>query len=310
MKGWKRGLFVAYLACLLAVTASFFAWSLGSGLHPAVKFLCFVLALVVFAGFCAGLAALVLSFAHERAALQVGPDGVVNIEKSALESCARSALSQFDDVTVAAVHATVYERKGNAVMDFTVVAVPHGTDSLMSIAARMQASVKRSIEAFTDHEVRYVGVNFIEPKTKDDVRAVRAAAERYASGPYRPARCRADGAGGDEPGRADPTPDVSPAREDGPGEAAPTLVDRLRGLWARRDPGEDVVDTPAVVREAEPAAEGAGKEAAGPADAAPAADGRVGEVPAAGAADGPGPHEGAVDVPQPEHEPETKNGGA
>lgn len=178
MKAWKRNLLIAYLACSAVMVVFFLMFAFGSGLIGLLKFCCLLLGVAVAAGVCVGAVLVVLSYVHERATLQAGPGGAINIERSALESTARRALAQIDGIlTVVGVRATVLERKDGAVIDMTVTAVPRTSGSLMVTAGAVQTSVKQAVEAFTDHEVRYVAVNFVEPRSH---REAKAADERPA----------------------------------------------------------------------------------------------------------------------------------
>lgn len=235
MKVWKRNLLIAYLICDALLVVFFYLYMFGSPTAPFFKFLLFVLGLVVIAGIFVGIYAVIYAFMHEHATLHSGPGGAINIERSALESTARRALAGVPAVSIQKVTANVIERKNAPVIDFTVVAVPRGTDSLMALAGSMQSVVKQSIETFTDREVRYVAVNFIEPRRRSKAVPFDVAQPRDAQGCS--GSCAASPA-------EHPVADSAPVNE----EKTP-LWGRIK-TWAaashaKRD--EDVLETDAVV---------------------------------------------------------------
>lgn len=235
MKAWKRNLLIAYLICDALLVVFFYLYMLGSLTAPFLKFLLFILGLVVIAGIFVGIYAVIYAFMHEHATLHSGPGGAINIERSALESTARRALASVPAVSIQKVTANVIERKNAPIIDFTVVAVPRGTDSLMALASAMQGVVKQSIETFTDREVRYVAVNFIEPRRRSKTEpfdVIRPRDTQDCSGP-----CTASSA-------EHPVADSVPASEE-----KASLWSRIK-TWAaashaKRD--EDVLETDAVV---------------------------------------------------------------
>lgn len=182
MKAWKRNLLIAYLICDALLVVFFYLYMFGSLTAPFLNFLLFILGLVVIAGIFVGIYAVIYAFMHEHATLHSGPGGAINIERSALESTARRALASVPAVSIQKVTANVIERKNAPVIDFTVVAVPHGTDSLMALASAMQGVVKQSIETFTDREVRYVAVNFIESRRRSKTMPFDVVQPRDAQG--------------------------------------------------------------------------------------------------------------------------------
>lgn len=249
MKAWKRNLLIIYLLCSALMVVFFYLLLFGSTWSPFAKFLLFVVGLVAIAGILAGIYVVIYAFAHEHATLHAGPGGIINIERSALESTARRALAGVKGITVQNVRANVIERKGVPVIDVTVTAIPFGDDSLMTTASQIQTAVKRSVEGFTDHEVRYVAVNFIEPRKRDEIKAAAAsvdkrAAEGHAAPRFVPgssARTAADA----EAVRQ------KPAHEHGTNAATSkaSLWERARArVAATRDTkDEDIVETEAVV---------------------------------------------------------------
>lgn len=253
MKAWKRNLLIAYLICNILMVVFFYIFALGSSLGPFLKFLLFLLGLAVILGIFVGIYIVVYAFAHEHATLHAGPGGIINIERSALESTARRALASVPGISVQHVRAAVIERKGVPVIDMTVTAIPFGEDSLMTTATQIQSSVKRAVEGFTDHEVRYVAVNFVEPRKRDEIKAAADAVDkRAAAGSFAPQYTSAhptktsvdEEAVQQQANRAASAPHVS-------------LWDRAKARMAatHEAKNEDVVETDAVVQTVETAAE-------------------------------------------------------
>ena len=257
MKAWKRNLLIAYLLCNVLMVIFFYMLMLDSSLAGFVKFLLFVVGLVVIAGICVGIYVVVYAFAHEHATLHAGPGGIINIERSALESTARRALASVKDITVQHVRANVIERKGEPVIDVTVTAIPYGEESLMTTASQIQTAVKRSVEGFTDHEVRYVAVNFVEPRKRDEVKAAAAVVDkRVASGDVAPrytpgSAAKTDGdVAATQKKASSPAPAaVSSVPVAEPATPKASLWDRAKARMAstREAKDEDVVETEAVV---------------------------------------------------------------
>ena len=242
MKVWKRNLLIVYLACTALLVVFFYIYMLNSLTAPFLKFLLFVLGLAVIAGLFVGVYVVIYAFTHEHATLHAGPDGAINIERSALESTARRAMTSIPDVYVQNVRANVIERKGGPVIDFTVTAIPLGAESLMVTAGRIQSNTKQAVEAFTDHEVRYVAVNFVEPKKRADVAAAKAAVDANVASGHTSAHNNSatfgSQVGGASKGVEDPRPSLW--------DRAKARAEKSR---SRRD--EDVVETEAVVETVE-----------------------------------------------------------
>lgn len=255
MQVWKRNLLIAYVACSTLAIVFYYVLTAVSSWPLFVKVLLYLLGFVLIAGTGAGLLLVVRAFVHERATLHVGSGGTINIERSALESTARRALSSFDDLTLEKVVARVVERRGDPVIDVTVTAVPYGAESLMATAGRIQTAVKQSVEAFTDHEVRYVAVNFVEPHRRSEVKAAERAVDARAAEGYTPKPYEGtDGAGPFVPACPRETLEPRPRLW----ERFRDCLSRIRGARAKvRD--EDIVETPAHV---EPAADSAGDDGA------------------------------------------------
>ncbi len=267
MKVWKRNLLIAYLVCSALLVIFFYIYMLGSSTAPFLKFLLFVLGLAVIAGLFVGIYFVIYAFVHEHATLHSGPDGTINIERSALESTARRAMASIPDISVQNVRANVIERKGGPVIDLTVTAIPRGAESLMATAGRIQTSTKRAVEAFTDHEVRYVAVNFVEPKKRTDVAAAEAAVDARAAAGYVPPRY-------DSSNEATAASDGQSDAGTKAKEAKPSFWDRAKAraeaTRAKRD--EDVVETEAVVETIEPVAGDGAQTTSDPQPAAEAVD--------------------------------------
>ncbi len=256
MKTWKRNLLIVYLICTVLATVFYYILLFESGFHPALKALLMLPGLALVAGAVAALYLVVYGILHEKATLHAGSGGTINIERSALESTARRALSSIEGISLQHVVARVVERKGEPVIDLTVTAVPFGAESLMATAGRIQTSAKQAVEAFTDHEVRYVAVNFVEPQRRSEVKAAQEAVDARAAADYVPPRY--EGIDDAEPFRP------SYARTD----AAEVPVEPKTSLWerfkervaasrAQRD--EDVVETRAVVEDVPADGEAAGR---------------------------------------------------
>ncbi len=274
MKTWKRNLLIAYLVCTVVATVFFYILLFASGYHPAAKALLALAGLALVGGAVVALYTVVAGILHERATLHAGPGGTINIERSALESTARRALSSIEGVSLQHVSARVVERKGEPVIDLTVTAVPFGAESLMATAGRIQTASKQAVEAFTDHEVRYVAVNFVEPRRRGEVKAAQEAVDARAAADYVPPKC--EGIDDAAPFRPSYVPeDAAPA---GPAEPKASLWERAKArvAAARVQRDEDVVETDAVVEDAAPA----GEAGSAPDDAQAAGAGEDPAVPA------------------------------
>lgn len=173
MRSIKRvGLLVCSIASILISCAmGFLAWipdmdyylaQLGPGV---VSVLISIVALLSFIAGVYTLVRAIKMFTRKTAQLSSSTDGSISIERSALVSAAKKAASKVPNVVIQSVDVEVIQRKGSAVLDVAIVAAPTGTsDSLMAIAHAIENSVKQSLEAFTEREVRYVAVNFVERK--------------------------------------------------------------------------------------------------------------------------------------------------
>ena len=201
MSTFKRTFMIAYLVCSLAVLVLFaLALLLPGGadmmafLHSCVPLaillilvlLVMIVGLVAYTG-----AALLMSITRATARLRATESGEISIEKSALVSTASRALEQVSDMTLQGLTVDVLQRGDTAIIDARVVATPLGTDSLMTLAGRIQATTKRALEAFTEHEVRYVAVNFVEPRRRGEQMSAGPDPDTYES-PFEGARERAE----------------------------------------------------------------------------------------------------------------------
>lgn len=237
MKTWKRNLLIGYTACGAIAVVVYFSLLYGSSMWAFFKFLLTLvgIGLIAGVGVCGYL--VVYAFIHEHATLHAGPEGAINIERSALESTARRALAGVDGITVQRVAASVIGHRGEPVIDVSITAVPYGPSSLMATAGRIQSSVKRAVEAFTDHEVRYVAVNFVEPRRREEMKAAQASVDARAAEGYVPPRYTSDTAY--RPSRDEKSSVWQRVKE--------RVSARVEASRARKD--EDVVETQAVVED-------------------------------------------------------------
>ncbi len=180
MKTWKRNALIAYLVCCLIAIVAYCILVLSSGFPGFFRFLLLIPCVALLAGLCLGCYILVKSLSRRQAMLHSGPGGVVNIELGALESTARRSLASLQGISLIKVEAVVSDRKGSPVIDMSVTAVPFGVESLMTTANRIERSVKQAVESFTDHEVRSVSVNFVEPQNKEERKAAEDAVDARA----------------------------------------------------------------------------------------------------------------------------------
>lgn len=317
MSTLRRTLLIVYVACSLIILVLFACMLLVPAGLPMLDFLrrCTPLAALLVLACIAMLAGLVLTgvvvivraYTHTAARLGANETGTISIEKGALVSTAARALGDIDNVAVQDVKVDVIPRGDTAVIDLSVTAVPLGTDSLMALAGRIQGATKRAIETFTEHEVRYVAVNFVESRRlRGDSSSFGAAAE----GASRTATAFAGSAFGEEPrdagshepkdtafGASNPDPSAAGAsfggtaqdkaagasfgsplpfggRDAKEGEAGGSLLDRVKSRISslrERLEADEEVETQAYVVE----------EASGGATGAPAASARPdAEVPA------------------------------
>lgn len=223
-----------------------------------------------------GLYRAILQFARDTAQLSASEDGSISIERAALVSVARRSLAGNRALRVESVDVQVVPRKGTTVLDVTVVATPRDSDALMTLAADIQRQTKQTLEAFTEHEVRYVAVNFVEDRrhaddagatakgapatavTKDaqtEVPAPDAAAQDAATPDAAPAEAADEPAGsapvhvtGDASAAAPATTPEGTAAYETVREKRPSLISRLGRRVGRggAEPAEVIVDTPAV----------------------------------------------------------------
>lgn len=284
MSTFKRAFMIAYLICSLVVLVLFALALLLPGGAAMMAFLhgCIPLAvllvlvmIVALVGLIAytGLAVLV-TITRASARLRATESGEISIEKSALVSTASRALAQVEDMTLQGLTVDVLQRGDTAVIDAKVTATPLGTDSLMTLASRIQGTTKRALEAFTEHEVRYVAVNFVEPRRRGEQMGAGPDPDAYES-PFEEMRARAEAqakqdeacraAEARERAAAQATAAAAPAAQpvteadvatDGAeagtpvSEKKPSLWERAKakaaGLRSRLD-AEDVVETQAEV---------------------------------------------------------------
>lgn len=294
MSTFKRVFMIAYLVCSLAVLVLFALALLLPGGAAMMAFLhgCVPLAVLLVLVLLVDLVGLVAytgltvltAITRGSARLRATESGEISIEKSALVSTASRALEQVSDMTLQGLTVDVLQRGDTAVIDARVTATPLGTDSLMALAGRIQATTKRALEAFTEHEVRYVAVNFVEPRRRGEQMGAGPDPDLYES-PFEAAREqaaqeqarrrdadheRADAQGAtasfaeeplaQEPAVAEPAFVAQPVPDEAPAKK-PSLWERAKakasGLRSRLD-AEDVVETHAeVVSDATPAAAGA-----------------------------------------------------
>lgn len=177
MSTFKRVALIATVASSAVVTVLFalILWHPGgAGLAGALRDMPILLglaslvALMALCGVVAGVVRVVRTFTHVAARLSANDSGSISIEKSALVSVAQGALARVPNLTVQNIEVDVVPKRSGAVLDVEVLASPLGTDSLMTLAQGMQGAVKRALEAFTEHEVRYVSVKFVESRRRGE----------------------------------------------------------------------------------------------------------------------------------------------
>ena len=180
MKPWKRNVLIAFLISTATVIILSVVWlfhpegdSLLTFMRGSIplKLLFALAALIAFLGVAYGVYIIVDSLIHSRESLYTGEEGNITISTSALVSTARRALDKIENITVQDVKANVLQRKGEAAITMKVKVIPRGIESLMATASQIQKTCKQSIEAFTEHEVLYVSVDYIEPKKRSDIDA-------------------------------------------------------------------------------------------------------------------------------------------
>lgn len=177
MSTFKRSALVACVAGLVLVAVIFciLLWApIGMDVLgvlrgiPVLLGLASVFAALALIGAGWGVVRMVQTFTRTAARLSATDSGSISIEKSALVSVAAGALTGVPNVTVQAITVDVVPRRDTAVIDAEVTATPRGTDSLMALAADIQRLTKRALESFTEHEVRYVAVRFVESKRRGE----------------------------------------------------------------------------------------------------------------------------------------------
>ena len=200
MSTFKRSALVACVAGLVLVVVIFciLLWApIGMDVLgvlrgiPVLLGLASVFAALAIIGAGWGVVRVVQEFTRTAARLSATDAGSISIEKSALVSVAAGALAGVPNVTVQAITVDVVPRRDTAVIDAEVTATPRGTDSLMALAADIQRLTKRALESFTEHEVRYVAVRFVESKRRGEpmsagVKTLPADDGEHAASPASP----------------------------------------------------------------------------------------------------------------------------
>ena len=281
MSTFKRGAFIAVVACTSA-TAVLFAlilWHPGGAVLastlrdvPVLLGLASLVALLALAGAVGGIVRIVQTFTHVAARLSANETGSISIEKSALVSVAQGALARIPNLSVQRIAVDVVPKRGSAVLDVDVLASPLGTQSLMALATSIQTEAKRALEAFTEHEVRYVSVKFVESHRRGESLADEGGKRSAKPAPAPEVR--------EEPA---PAPTPQPAE---PAVARPTAeAPEKASLWSRakaragrlraRVDDDGPVMTQAVVTDA--AEEPVSGEEASAADGEPTAESEVPE---------------------------------
>ena len=278
MSTFKRGAFIAVVACTSA-TAVLFAlilWHPGGAVLastlrdvPVLLGLASLVALLALAGAVGGIVRIVQTFTHVAARLSANETGSISIEKSALVSVAQGALARIPNLSVQRIAVDVVPKRGSAVLDVDVLASPLGTQSLMALATSIQTEAKRALEAFTEHEVRYVSVKFVESHRRG--KSLADEGGKRTAKPTPAAEVREEPAPAPAPQPAEPA-------------AAPEAPEKV-SLWSRakaragrlraRVDDDGPVMTQAVVTDA--AEEPASGEEASAADGEPTAESEVPE---------------------------------
>ena len=169
-----------------------------------------------------GLYRAILQFARDTAQLSASEDGSISIERAALVSVARRSLAGNRALRVESVDVQVVPRKGTTVLDVTVVATPRDSDALMTLAADIQRQTKQTLEAFTEHEVRYVAVNFVEDRRHADDAGATAKGAPATAATETEAAAASDAA--PAPAAANDAPAAAPTGDDRAGSLTPTEV--------------------------------------------------------------------------------------
>lgn len=156
-------------------------------IHWVLLFFLQLINAVALAALIYGIVKLVHLWRHSFATLLQDDAGAIAIEKSALVSMVRRALSCVDGCNTQSVQVDVARKNGVCQMYVTVFASAATRRSLLELAGEIQMAAKTVLESFTEREVRYVAVNFVEPRqrTKDvngpALDSIRAAAAAQAN---------------------------------------------------------------------------------------------------------------------------------
>ncbi len=113
-------------------------------------------------------------YSRKTALLCSDKSSSVSIERNALVSVARHALDRIPDAQIQRVNVDVLQRHGTAALYVTVRAAPLSFVSLVKLAEQIQEVAKAALESFTEHEVRYVTVSFVESRKAIDVDAAQS----------------------------------------------------------------------------------------------------------------------------------------
>jgi hypothetical protein len=113
-------------------------------------------------------------YSQKSALLCSDKSSSVSIERDALVSVARHALDRIPDAQIQRVNVDVLQRRGTAALYVTVRAAPLSFVSLVKLAEQIQEVAKTALESFTEHEVRYVTVSFVESRKAIDVDAAQS----------------------------------------------------------------------------------------------------------------------------------------
>lgn len=158
---WKRILSIASFCSCLVSLAFFFILLWASSYSQMAKVSLTVVGSVATLGFMVSVFRFFYGMKHDVGYLSIGPNNCVTIEYAALRSVARKCIEAVCDAHIVKISPKVVVRAGRSCINFRIDISDVDQSALQPVAAKIQASVRRGVEAFCETEVRNVTVNYV-----------------------------------------------------------------------------------------------------------------------------------------------------
>lgn len=146
---------------------------------------------------------------RDEGLLRLGEDGQIGIESGALVSTAKRAAASVSDVQIGDVDIDLVQHRGEPALAVRMSAVASEDEPIMTCARSIQRAVKDALEAFTEHRVTRVALDFVEPRRRPEHPGPKSPAAEVAASPA-PAP---DGTGAPSEDRRDEAADAFPTAE-------------------------------------------------------------------------------------------------